>query len=200
MLNTRKYVCVGAFFFFFKASNIYLSNKSVREIWNWEIKVNSVKAILTGVRNGWGTAASGECAALPPAASAEWAAAGGWGQGAAAFPLILLCQFCIHLPLLLWFMLGIFEDKQQKLKCYLFTPPSFFFLIWIVFKVCIDFITVLPLFYAFAIGHKAHGIPALWPGIKPGPPPPPPPLPLPLPAREGEVPTTGPPGKFPKCY
>ena len=39
-------------FIFFKASNIYLSNKSVREMSNWERKVNSVKAILTGMRNG----------------------------------------------------------------------------------------------------------------------------------------------------
>ena len=141
------------------------------------------------------------CAALPPAASAEWAEAGRGEARGHCPPLVLLCWFCIHMPLLLWLMLGIFESKPQKLKCYLFTPYSFFFffLIWTVCKVCIDFITMLPLFYAFAIGHKAHGIPALWPGIKPGPPPPLP-LPLPLPAREGKVPTTGPPRKFPKCY
>jgi len=103
-------------FFFFKASNIYLSNKSVREISNWERKVNSVKAILTGMRNGWGTAASGSvrrCPRLPLQSGLQLA---GWGQGAAAFPLVLLCGFCIHLPLLLLLMLLLLLSRFSRVR------------------------------------------------------------------------------------
>ena len=51
------------------------------------------------------------------------------------------------------------------------------------FKVFIEFITILFLFYVF-FDHEACGILAPRPGIQPAPP-----------ALEGEVLTTGPPGK-----
>ena len=53
---------------------------------------------------------------------------------------------------------------------------------WTIFKVFIEFITTLLLFWF--IGREACGILAPWPGIDPAPP-----------ALEGEVLTTGPPGK-----
>jgi len=52
-----------------------------------------------------------------------------------------------------------------------------------IFKVFIEFVTILFLFY---VGHEACGIIAPQPGIEPAPP-----------ALEGKVLTTGPPGKFP---
>ena len=56
---------------------------------------------------------------------------------------------------------------------------------WTIFKVSIEFVTILLLFYVFwFFGREACGIPAPRPGIEPAPP-----------ALEGEVPTTGPPGK-----
>ena len=59
------------------------------------------------------------------------------------------------------------------------------FLIWTIFLKCfIEFIALL-LFYAlFFFGHKAHGILAPYPGIKPTPP-----------AMEGKMLTTGQPGE-----
>ena len=69
----------------------------------------------------------------------------------------------------------------------------FFFLkiilMWTIFKVFIEFVTILLLFYVFFwfFGHEACGILAPRPGIEPAPP-----------ALEGEVLTTGPPGKSPK--
>ena len=60
---------------------------------------------------------------------------------------------------------------------------------WTIFKVFIEFVTILLLFYAFAgfFGHEACGIPAPQPRIKHVPP-----------ALEGEVLTTGLPGKSQK--
>ena len=53
---------------------------------------------------------------------------------------------------------------------------------WTIFKVFIEFVTTLLLFYVLVF--LACGILAPWPGIKPSPP-----------AQEGEVSTTGSPGK-----
>ena len=56
---------------------------------------------------------------------------------------------------------------------------------WTIFKVFIEFVTILLLFYVFGFfGHEACGILAPWPGIEPIPP-----------ALEGKVLATGPPGK-----
>ena len=58
----------------------------------------------------------------------------------------------------------------------------------IFFKVFIEFVKILLLFYVFwFFGCEACGILAPWPRIKPTPP-----------ALEGKVSTTGPPGKSPK--
>ena len=54
------------------------------------------------------------------------------------------------------------------------------------FEVFIKFVAILFLFYVPVFGHKADGILAPSPGIKPA-----------TPALEGEVLTTGPPGKSP---
>ena len=56
----------------------------------------------------------------------------------------------------------------------------FFFLMWTIFKVFIDFVTI------WFFGHGACGILAPQPGIEPA-----------LPALEGNILTTGPPGKSP---
>ena len=45
-----------------------------------------------------------------------------------------------------------------------------FFLIWIIFKVFIEFVTMLLLFYVLFFGQEACGIIAPGPGIKPIPP------------------------------
>ena len=55
---------------------------------------------------------------------------------------------------------------------------------WTVFKVFIEFVTTLLLFYVLVFGLKACGILAPYPGIEPAPP-----------ALEGEVLTTGPSGE-----
>ena len=55
---------------------------------------------------------------------------------------------------------------------------------WTIFKVFIEFITIMLLFYVLAFGPEACGILASRPGIEPTPP-----------ALEGEVLTTGPPGR-----
>ena len=55
---------------------------------------------------------------------------------------------------------------------------------WIVFKVFIEFVMILFWFWLGFFGHKARGILAAWPGVKPTPP-----------ALEGEVLTNGPLGK-----
>ena len=61
----------------------------------------------------------------------------------------------------------------------------FFVLMWTIFKVFIECVTVLLLLFMLCFfGHKACGILAPQPGSKPA-----------LPALEGEVLTTGPPGK-----
>ena len=44
------------------------------------------------------------------------------------------------------------------------------FLTWAIFKVFIEFVTILLLFYALVFGHKARGIFAPQPGIEPAPP------------------------------
>ena len=66
-----------------------------------------------------------------------------------------------------------------------------FFLMWTIFEVFFEFVTMLFLFYVlfclFVFFHcKACGIFASWPRIQ-----------LALPALEGKVLTTGPPGKSP---
>ena len=56
---------------------------------------------------------------------------------------------------------------------------------WAIFKVFIEFVTILPLFFMFGFfGREARGILAPRPGIEPT-----------LAALEGEVLATGPPGK-----
>ena len=58
------------------------------------------------------------------------------------------------------------------------------FLMWTIFKVFIEFVTILLPFYVLVFGPKACGILALRPGIDPAPP-----------ALEGEILTTGPLGQ-----
>ena len=65
----------------------------------------------------------------------------------------------------------------------------FFFLMWTIFKVFIEIVTILLLFYVRFFGHKACGILAPQPGIEPAPP-----------ALEGEILTAGPPGKSITSY
>ena len=60
---------------------------------------------------------------------------------------------------------------------------------WTIFKVFIKFVTILLLFYALLFGHEAGGILPPQPGLEPAPP-----------ALEGEVLTTGPPGKSHKFW
>ena len=56
---------------------------------------------------------------------------------------------------------------------------------WTIFKVFIEFFTILLMFYVFGFfGHEVGGILAPQPGIKPSPS-----------ALEGNILTTGPPGK-----
>ena len=55
---------------------------------------------------------------------------------------------------------------------------------WTIFKVFMEFVTILLLFYVLFFGLEARGILAPRPGIEPAPP-----------ALEGEVLTTGPPGR-----
>ena len=61
---------------------------------------------------------------------------------------------------------------------------NFFFSDMDHFKVFIEFVTILPLFYVWLLGPKAWGILTSGQGIQPTPP-----------ALEGEGPTTGPPGR-----
>ena len=58
---------------------------------------------------------------------------------------------------------------------------------WVIFKVFIEFVTILVLFYILFFGHKGCGILTPGPGIKPS-----------SPALEGEFLATGPPGKSQK--
>ena len=63
----------------------------------------------------------------------------------------------------------------------------FYFLMWTSFKVYVEFVTIMLLFYVSVFfGHEARGISAPLPGVEPAPP-----------ALEGEVLTTGLPGKSP---
>ena len=55
---------------------------------------------------------------------------------------------------------------------------------WTIFKVFIEFVTILLLFTFWLFGHEACGILAPQPGIEPAPPP-----------LEGDVLAIGPPGK-----
>ena len=74
--------------------------------------------------------------------------------------------------------------SQRSSTC-IFVCLLRFFLIWTIFKVFIEFVTILLLLYFFGfLGPKARGILALPPGIEPTPP-----------ASEGEVLTIGLPGK-----
>ena len=60
---------------------------------------------------------------------------------------------------------------------------------WTIFKVSIEFVTILLLFYVFIFGHKACGILTPQPGIEPI-----------SPALEGKVLTTGLLGKTRSIY
>ena len=70
--------------------------------------------------------------------------------------------------------------------CYMHQGLFFFFLIkknfytWTVFKLFIEFVTILLLFYVWCFGPDACGVLAPWPGIEPSPP-----------ALQGKVLTTG---------
>ena len=63
---------------------------------------------------------------------------------------------------------------------YLSLSFFFFFWMWTIFKVLIEFVTILFLFYIWFFGHEACGLLVPWPGIKPA-----------HPALEGEILTTG---------
>ena len=62
----------------------------------------------------------------------------------------------------------------------------FFFLMWTIFKVFIEFVTILFLFCVLAFGYEACGILASPKGVEPAPA-----------ALEGKVLATRPPGKSP---
>ena len=62
-------------------------------------------------------------------------------------------------------------------------------LMWTIFKVFIEFVTIFLLFYVLVFGCETCGILAPQPGIE-----------LTPPALEGKVLTTGPPGKSPACF
>ena len=92
-------------------------------------------------------------------------------------PLKSVSQYCLSLPqgsvcIMIWRI------------SFLFYFLRLLFLIWVIFKVFIESVTVLRLFYILVFGHKGYGILTLGPGIKPSPP-----------ELEGEFLTTGPPGK-----
>ena len=72
-----------------------------------------------------------------------------------------------------------------KIFCKLATFFFFILFFFLNFKVFIEFVTVLLLLFMFWLfGHEACGISAPQEGIEPS-----------LPALEGEISTTGPPGK-----
>ena len=60
----------------------------------------------------------------------------------------------------------------------------FFFLMWIIFNIFFELVTILLLFYVLGFGLKACGIFASYPGSEPMPP-----------TLEDKVLITGPPGK-----
>ena len=68
-------------------------------------------------------------------------------------------------------------------------PFLSFFEVDYFFLICTEFVTTWLLFYVLVFGHKARGIAIPQPGIKPT-----------SPALEGEVPDTGPPGKFTQAF
>ena len=80
---------------------------------------------------------------------------------------------------------GILIIKQVALQIFVVD----FFLIWIIFKVFIALVTTSLLFYALLFGNKGCRILAPGPGIEPTPR-----------VLEGEVPTTGLPGKSPERW
>ena len=92
-------------------------------------------------------------------------------------------------PALLFFykLVFIFIEPLHLLEYHLFFF-FLFFLMWTIFKVFIEFVTLLLLLLCFGFffffGRKACGILAPQPGIEPA-----------TPALEGDVLTTGPPGK-----
>ena len=79
-----------------------------------------------------------------------------------------------------WLSLSFFFFKEGKSWLFFFKD----FLMWTIFKVFIQFVTILLIFMLWFYGHKACGILAAWSGSKPLPP-----------VLEGKVLTTGPPGK-----
>ena len=82
---------------------------------------------------------------------------------------------------------------QSYLGCWLpgYSPQCgssktlFFFLMWTIFKVCIEFVTILLLFYVLDFGPQARRILAPWPTP---------------PVLKGQVLITGSPGKSPNSY
>ena len=77
-----------------------------------------------------------------------------------------------------------FSQCPHALTTYSFFLSFFFFLTWTIFKVFIEFLTILLLFYVLVYGPEACGILTPQPRIE-----------LSFPALEGRVLTTGPPGK-----
>ena len=75
--------------------------------------------------------------------------------------------------------------RDFRLYIYIYITPE---CVWgtSFFKVFIEFVTILLLFYVLFFGQEACGILDSWPGIEPAPP-----------ALKGEVLTSGPWGKFP---
>ena len=76
----------------------------------------------------------------------------------------------------------IYFSKYKVQESFYFFFEDFF--MWIIFKVVIEFVPILFLFYFWLFGFKACGILAPWPGTKPTPG-----------TLEGKVLTTGLPGK-----
>ena len=76
---------------------------------------------------------------------------------------------------------------EYLLETLLLSILFFFFLMWTIFKVFIEFVTILfPFHILDFFGREACGILAAQPGVKPA-----------SPTLEGEVLTTGPAGKSP---
>ena len=112
-----------------------------------------------------------------------------WG-----FIFIIIIFIFFFLGYISWLAGSQFPDQelnpgQQQWKSHQGIPPGnllgfiflsfFFFLMWTILKVFIEFVTILPLLFVFWLfGQEAYGILAPQPGIKPTPH-----------ALEGEVPT-----------
>ena len=93
--------------------------------------------------------------------------------------LCLLCLLHRQESFLFYHQEGHLESPQPLHSSQL----RLFFLMWTIFKVCIEFVTILFLSYILAFGLEVCGVLAPQPGIEPT-----------YPALECEVLTTGPPG------